>query len=447
MRLEGYARLIEPGGDAQSAAPPEAVPVRIDLEPDGFGIVRASAPPILAAFRDVRALVVQPGAVLLELGTGDATLRVVVDRLGDRLGLLVAEVRTRRTRQRLADRLVDLDDLPPELVEYRRGPEHGVAELLTGPWSAELAPLDEGRPMLHLRRADIGAVEADPATGTLRIGQRDGVSLELLGLGAATTRVERRFEDLRDAATRDVAAIVAGLLPDAPLETRHRLSRLLVDGRPVATASLGPDARPLIGALLAEPTFAESYRTLAGRAAAADPPGPTWVAVAPERPGEPVAKTWFLVGLPGNLIALELVSPGAHATYLFRVVARADYRGQGPGDLVDEMTGAARAISEALVDGRFLREPMALPEEQLATSRHARYRLALAAIPSLAEARRRFVARLIHDDATRWSAALDALIAWHATARDEAAVWPGRVTEEAAIRPDPEPGDPPASES
>ena len=74
-----------------------------------------------------------------------------------------------------------------------------------------------------------------------------------------------------------------------------------------------------------------------------------------------------------------------------------------------------------------------MPDAQLANPRYLRYRLALAAVPSLATARRRFVARLVHDDPARWAKALDDLIAWHAATRDEAAEWPGRATEEAAV--------------
>ena len=94
---------------------------------------------------------------------------------------------------------------------------------------------------------------------------------------------------------------------------------------------------------------------------------------------------------------------------------------------------AARDISAALIDSRFLREPMALPEAQLADAGHVRYRLALAALPTLATARRRFVARLVHDDPARWASALDNLITWHGASRDDAAGWPGRSAEESAV--------------
>jgi hypothetical protein len=203
---------------------------------------------------------------------------------------------------------------------------------------------------------------------------------------------------------------------------------LLVDGRPASAAELGSDLARIDAAVLTEPVFAASFRELLARSDGTV----RWFALAPASPGAEERRAWYLVGLPGNLLALELVSEGAHATYLFRVAPRADYRGEPPGALA-ERDSAAAEVSAALIDGRFLREPMALPAEQLASARYLRYRLALAALPTLAAARRRFVARVVHDDPARWASSLDALMAWHGQARDEAESWPGRAAEEAAV--------------
>ena len=85
------------------------------------------------------------------------------------------------------------------------------------------------------------------------------------------------------------------------------------------------------------------------------------------------------------------------------------------------------------MDARFLREPIALPDDQLATPKGIRYRLALRALPSLAAARAAFVARLVHRDEASWTAALDDLISWHGACRDDAATWPGRTAQEAEV--------------
>jgi hypothetical protein len=124
---------------------------------------------------------------------------------------------------------------------------------------------------------------------------------------------------------------------------------------------------------------------------------------------------------------------GAHATYFFRVMPRAQYKGEPPEKLGIAAEQAVRDISEALVDCRFLREPMALPADQLRLPEYLRYRLALAVLPSLAMARRRFVARIVHRSEKSWAAAVANLIEWHAAARDETTEWPGRKAQESAI--------------
>jgi hypothetical protein len=204
-----------------------------------------------------------------------------------------------------------------------------------------------------------------------------------------------------------------------------------VDGRPTRPDKFGDTGWPVVEtAVLGEPKFAESYQSLCSTAG---PAAPRWVAMSPVDPGGTDPKIWFLIAMPGNLVALELVTAGAHATYFFRAMPRAQYKGEAPEKLGIAAEQAVRDISEALVDCRFLREPMALPDDQLRMPEYLRYRLALAVLPSLAMARFRFVARIVHRSEASWASAVANLIQWHSTARDDAAVWPGRAAQESAI--------------
>lgn len=404
-----------------------SVPARIELHEGHLSLALTGAPPLTATFRDVTTLAVQQGQLLLVLGDGAA--RFLLERLGAGLGTLVGELRERRARQLLADRLIEApvaDEL--ELAEYRAGNEHGVTMLAFHGWGAALMPLDERQPWRLIRRADIEAVDADPGKGLLRVGWAGGRSVELLGLGAAVERQRQRWAALREAALGDAANIVAALVPDAPIALRRRAAGLLVDGRPVERSELGHGWPAIEAAVLSEPVFAASYRALAERGE-----GPRWIALAPARPGATADAAgaddrhvaWFFVALPGNLVAMELVSAGAHATYLFRVVPRAAYGGETPAALANEARIAVGEVSEALIDARFLRAPLYLTDEQLASTDNLRYRLAIAALPSLRAARSRFVGRVIHRDDASWERALDEAIAWNAAARDDRARWPG----------------------
>jgi hypothetical protein len=426
IRLRGEARLA--GG--------VPAPAELTFGVDGFSVAVGGGAPWSAAYRDITEIVVDAGAVLVGLGAAATGQRWLFERFGAATGALVRGLRDGRLRQRLGDGLVELDhDVPIELVEFAAGAATGVAQLLYHDRGVALAPLEGAGTTLRIARGDIGNLAVDPVGGKLHVDGADGplarelASLDLLHLGQAASSHRDRWAALRDGAGADIGTILGVLLADAPFEVRSRALGAVREGRPVERSELGPAWEVVETAVLTEPTFAASYRALLSRAGDA---APRWLAVAADQPGSiDPPRIWFLVALPGNLLALELVSEGAHATYCFWVAPRSSFaRGAiDPGPVA----AAARDVSEALVDGRFLREPMAIPADRLADPEFLRYRLALAALPSLAAARARFVARLIHSDEAAWAAALDDLIRWHGAERDEAAEWAGRAAQEAAI--------------
>jgi hypothetical protein len=436
---------IELRGEGHVAAP-NAVsePATVSIDGTGLTIEVGSARPVRAGFRDVSLIAIQQSTALVVLGEGSDAMRFVLERFGDKLGPMVRLLRELRLKQRLTDGLVQVPDAPAELMEFAwqptdsplgpgpdgpAAPAAGVGQFVVHPWGFVVCPLDERQSWVHYRRSSIAKV-IEPSPGGVVVEGVPG-TLTLRGLGPASKRLSDQLQKLRDGAFADAAGFVEELMPDAPFGLRQKASESLVDGRPVRPQAFGDSGWPIVEtAVLAEPTFEESYQSLV---ATAGESAPRWVAMSPEAPGGKNPKIWFLVAMPGNLVALELVSAGAHATYFYRVMPRASYRGEPPEKLGIAAEQAVRDISEALVDCRFLREPMALPDDQLRLPKYLRYRLALAVLPSLAWARSRFVARIVHKDAATWSAAVADLIEWHSTATDEAAVWPGRAAQEQAV--------------
>lgn len=372
--LRGHGRLLPAGDDG---------PAELTLDA-GEWTMRVGTATRSGAYRDLETIATQSRTALLVIGAGAGSERVLLDGFGRDQGALVRELRDRRLRQRLADALIELGEEPIELVEYRSGDEHGVAQLAYHPWGVVIAPIDERFRERRIRRSAIGDVARGP--GRVAIA-----GLELVGLGERATLHADRLEALREAARGDAGRSVTRLLPDAPYADRRSAAERLVDGRPATPDDLGSAWAAVEAGVLVEPGFADAYRVLRERGT-----GRTWLAMAPERPGAEESRSWFFVGLPGDLVAMELVSEGAHATYVFRT----------GGDAAR----AVSAISEALVDARFLREPMSLPDEQLARAEHLRYRLALRALPSLAAARDAFVTRLIHAEPDAWVASLDQVL-------------------------------------
>jgi hypothetical protein len=441
----GKQETIEIHGEGRLAGPKttsEAATVSIDGT--GLTIQIGSARPIRAGFRDLSVIAIQQATVLLVLGDGPDAVRVILEKFADRLGPMVRLLRELRLKQRLTDGLVKVPDDPAELVEFAwtpttgplgPGPDGpaaatgGVGQFVVQPWGFVLCPLDERATWIHYRRASIATVTT-PSPGEVVVDGEPG-TLTLRGLGAASTRMHDTLAKLRDGAFADAAGFVEELMPDAPFGVRQKAADMLVDGRPTRPDAFGDSGWPVVEtAVLGEPKFADSYKSLCSTAGAV---APRWVAMSPVDPGGTEPKIWFLIAMPGNLVALELVTAGAHATYFFRVMPRAQYRGEPPDKLGIAAEQAVRDVSEALVDCRFLREPMALPADQLRLPEYLRYRLALAVLPSLAWARARFVARIVHRSPATWSGAVADLIRWHSTATDEAAEWPGRAALESAI--------------
>ncbi len=436
---------IEVHGQGRLAAP-DVVSEPTTVSVDGTGLILqiGSGRPIRAGYRDISLIAIQNATVLLVLGDGPDAMRFILEKFGDHLGPMVRLLRELRLKQRLTDGLVKVPDDPAELVEFAwtpttaplgpgpdgpAGPATGIGQLVEQPWGFVVCPLDERLSWIHFRRASIATVKPG-GPGDLVIDGDPG-TLTLRGMGTAVTRLQQKLSKLRDGAFSDAAGFVDRLMTDAPFGVRQKASDMLVDGRPTRPEVFGPTGWPIVEtAVLGEPTFAESYQSLC---TTAGPAAPRWVAMSPVDPGGKDPKIWFLIAMPGNLVALELVTAGAHATYFFRVVPRAQYKGEPADKLGIAAEKAVRDISESLVDCRFLREPMALPADQLRMPKYLQYRLALAVLPSLAWARSRFVARVVHRDPASWAAAVADLIHWHSTATDEAAEWPGRAAQEKQV--------------
>jgi hypothetical protein len=436
IEYKGQARRADPNATSEDA--------KVTLDDTGLTLEVGGDRPIRAVYRDLSLVAIQQSTALIALGEGPDAMRWLLEKFGDKLGPLVRDLRERRLRQRLTDGLVEVPDDPAELVEFAwrptgdplgpgpdgpAAPAAGVGQLVVHPWGFNVCPVDERETWIHYRRAAIAKVTL-PSPGEVAVDGAPG-TLTLRGLGQAATRLHDGLQKLREGAFDDASGFVEQLIPDAPFGLRQKAGEMLVDGRPTRPDEFGASGWPLVEtAVLGEPEFADSYKSLCATAGEA---APRWVAMSPEAPGSQNNKIWFLIAMPGNLVAMELVTAGAHATYFFRVMPRAQYKGEPPEKLGLWAQKAVRDVSEALVDIRFLREPMALPEDQMKLPKNLRYRLALAVLPSLLWARQRFVARIVHRDPAGWSGAVADLIRWHSGARDEAAEWPGRATQEKQI--------------
>jgi hypothetical protein len=102
-------------------------------------------------------------------------------------------------------------------------------------------------------------------------------------------------------------------------------------------------------------------------------------------------------GTPVNAVAQEVASEAGHATYLFRLMEPARFAALSGETLADEVGRSIARLNRALLQLNFRREPIYLPEEQLATEKYARYRVALRKLEYLRSAREAFLGRAVHN--------------------------------------------------
>ena len=102
-------------------------------------------------------------------------------------------------------------------------------------------------------------------------------------------------------------------------------------------------------------------------------------------------------GRPANAVAQEVASASGHATYLFRLLPPERFAALGGEELAAEVARSIRSLNRALLQLNFRREPIYLPEDQIASGPYARYRVALRKLDYLRATREAFLGRAIHN--------------------------------------------------
>lgn len=121
-------------------------------------------------------------------------------------------------------------------------------------------------------------------------------------------------------------------------------------------------------------------------------------------PGDerPETDLWYFCplsahGEPINAVAHEVTSEKGHATYLFRLMEPERFSALGGDALAAEVGLAIARLNRALLLLNFRREPLYASEEEIATGRFARYRVALRKLDYLRWARANLLGRAIHN--------------------------------------------------
>jgi len=116
------------------------------------------------------------------------------------------------------------------------------------------------------------------------------------------------------------------------------------------------------------------------------------------------------VSVGGNAIVLEVTSETGHATYLFRVMPRAEFATTTAERFSEQAAIVVGDLNEAIIATGFRRETIYLSDDQLNTPEYSKYLYAADHLEPLKLLRERFFARINHSSLAQWKADLiDAL--------------------------------------
>lgn len=449
MANQGQLRVAEPGG-----APGEPRQVSLEVGEDSLSLV-AGGEPVVLPFVDIDDLWDEDYTLRLVDSQG-RTYELTM--LGKAYGQIAADVRKRRNELLGHDLLltgVDLQDTYP--AKLLGGPS--VAEVQVQLFTDLLVVIPERGVMWGVPFSFIDGVDWDGDLYQTKVRTDDGQVIVFGQMGRRSEEFRDELRRLLDALAVRTARTLTELLPGVDPATVGRLAAQMRDGRAVQRRAVDAIDPALWGrledAVMGTDELRQAYASLASRS----PQG--WAAIgvkatapegdqeeggataeagsgegggagdamqqllgqamagqagrteAPEgEPEEPPAEQktsiqWYFVpladdgGAPINAVAQEVTSEQGHATYVFRLLEpeRWDEASKAGGDaLADAVAGGIARLNRALLTLNFRREPILATDDEIATGRFARYRVAVRHLDHLRWARRSYLGRATHTD-------------------------------------------------
>ncbi|MGH2724302.1 MAG: hypothetical protein ACRDI0_08555 [Actinomycetota bacterium] len=365
------------------------VPGEVEVTEAELAIVPEGGAPLHIALVDIEDVHDDDYTLRLTDHTG---ARYELSMLGSAYGQVQADLRKRRDAALERDLLlrgVNLRDTYPGKLFDADGP-HPVELRL---YEDLLVVVPERGTMFGVPFSFVDAVEWDPELYQTHVVTDDGRRLVFGHLAKRSEEFRDELRRLLEELSGRTAATLAGLLPDTGPEPLSRLAERMRDGRAAqerVIAEIDPSAWPRLEEAAAR---TEDLRASYQRLKAMAPPG--WTAfgvkaVRSEGSGDEAADLWYFCplsreGRPANAVAQEVASASGHATYLFRLMEPARFAALDGRALAKEVVRGIARLNRALLLLNFRREPIYLPEEQIASGPHARYRVgpAEARLPAL----------------------------------------------------------------
>ena len=417
--------------DGKPGIPREA---KARLGADGLALLPRGRESIFLSYRDILGIDKTDYSVTLSLLSGET---ISLSELGYRFEDFIRLLHRFRNETLLADLLMKEPILRPDVgAEYRRldasGKEIGGGRGKIRVYQTSLVLIPEKGEFERFYLSDIDAVEAADYVLTITAEREDKIVLSQMG--SEIDSLERVLNGQIGELFIKAQSLLKGFSPGLSPDLVRRAARLVKEGRGAKRADLeavSPSIWRGLESGLASQGLKEEFDFLKPMARNEN------IRLGWKRglSGGPEADyVWFLIplygqgsGRPGNAAVWEATTgeeEEGRATYFFRLLDRDEFsKTSAIADLDRAVDESLNRMILGLRAVNFRREPIYLPDERLEEPRFVHDRFAAAGIPSLQTLRRRFIGRVIHSSKEQWEKDVMDLLAFNASAPDEAVRW------------------------
>ncbi len=259
----------------------------------------------------------------------------------------------------------------------------------------------------------------------VRLATRNGATIELSRLANATQFFVEKLRDSMKAVEASSIETIKANVPSATFDELQKLSWLMVEGRSASRKDVD-QISPGLWAKLEKSVdlspLAESYRYISSiRVSNLECVG--------LRKAKDAVYVWFMIpamgslSSGGNAVVMEVTSETGHATYLFRVMSRAEFATASAEKFSEQAAIVLGDLNEAIIATGFRRKPIYLSDDQLNTPEYSKYLYAADHLEPLKLLRDRFFARIIHDSLDQWKSDLTDALQFNISAKEDTARW------------------------
>jgi len=465
----------------------------VGLEQDNFVITTSQEAPYLVYYREVAHFLRQGYLVLIDLPDG----RFLLSQMGDKTVPFCREFSQKRNLALMKDLLMDeLGEVDYFEASYQQMDTKGAVVaggrclLKLFDRAVVLLPDDDANPLLRVFYSRITGV--DEKNFQVIVSQADGQRLVLGEMGEFRVTLARRLTEQRDLLFLGTMRMLREVFPGLPSAALRQLALLMGDGYAVKKGAVDAIDRtiwPVLESRVAQAQGrSETYEYLRRKsvpdllyiglrrefaAQPADVAGtetrqsqteergegsPDLGALATlgglidqgsgeapqekpeEKPQEkPKEEIWFMVPLPSNAIAMEVVTAPGHATYFFKIKSRGEFHSVSLAALQDDIAQVMDDLSLSLIDLRFRRTPIYIGEEMFDRPEYVVYKFAVKKLPNLRRIRELFIGRVIHRSLDQWKKDTESLLEWNTSIKDDSQKWrAGNLEDEDAMNQDQE---------